>query len=152
MICSYGDMVDIAMFRDLRLEPVKAIDESGRMTEAAGFLKGLKVDAAREKAIDELRVRGALEKVEAIVHKTPTCSRSLNPIEFISSDAWYLKQLEFREDLKRAAHEMEFRPARHRQLLLDWIDSLTIDWPISRRRFYQDRKSTRLNSSHTVIS
>ena len=136
MICSYGDMVDIAMFRDLRLEPVKAIDESGRMTEAAGFLKGLKVDAAREKAIDELRVRGALEKVEAIVHKTPTCSRSLNPIEFISSDAWYLKQLEFREDLKRAAHEMEFRPARHRQLLLDWIDSLTIDWPISRRRFY----------------
>ncbi|TMA08767.1 MAG: valine--tRNA ligase, partial [Methanobacteriota archaeon] len=114
MICSYGDMVDIAMFRDLRLEPVKAIDESGRMTEAAGFLKGLKVDAAREKAIDELRVRGALEKVEAIVHKTPTCSRSLNPIEFISSDAWYLKQLEFREDLKRAAHEMEFRPPRHR--------------------------------------
>src|SRR2546430_7553933 len=64
MICSYGDMVDIAMFRDLRLEPVKAIDESGRMTEAAGFLKGLKVDAAREKAIDELRVRGALEKVD----------------------------------------------------------------------------------------
>src|SRR5207249_3067334 len=104
--------------------------------EAAGFLKGLKVDAAREKTIDELRVRGALEKVEAIVHETPTCSRSLNPIEFISSDAWYLKQLEFREDLKRAAHEMEFRPARHRQLLLDWIDSLTIDWPISRRRFY----------------
>src|SRR5437867_10942257 len=52
MICSYSDMVDIAMFRDLRLEPVKAIDESGRMTEAAGFLKGLKVDAAREKAID----------------------------------------------------------------------------------------------------
>src|SRR5438105_3122601 len=136
MICSYGDMVDIAMFRDLRLEPVKAIDESGRMTEAAGFLKGLKVDAAREKAIDELRVRGALEKVEAIVHKTPTCSRSLNPIEFISSDAWYLKQLEFREDLKRVAQEMQFRPLRHRQLLLDWTESLTIDWPISRRRFY----------------
>jgi len=136
MVCSYGDMVDLAMFRELRLEPIKAIDETGRMTEAAGFLKGLKVDAAKEKAIEELRTRDLLDKVEPIQHKTPICSRSLNPIEFVSSDAWYLKQLEFREDLKRIAHEMEFRPTRHRQLLLDWIDSLTIDWPISRRRFY----------------
>ena len=136
MICSYGDMVDLQLFRELRLEPIKAIDESGRMTEAATFLKGLKVEAARAKAIEELRNRGALEKTEPIQHKTPICSRSLNPIEFISSDAWYLKQLEFRDDLRRLANEMEFRPARHRQLLLDWIDSLTIDWPISRRRYY----------------
>src|SRR6266571_315042 len=64
------------------------------------------------------------------------CSRTLNPIEFLSSDAWYLKQLEFREDLRRLAQEMEFRPTRHRQLVLDWIDSLTIDWPISRLRYY----------------
>ncbi len=31
---------------------------------------------------------------------------------------------------------MDFRPPRHRQLLHDWIDGLTIDWPISRRRYY----------------
>ncbi|MCI4371712.1 MAG: class I tRNA ligase family protein, partial [Thermoplasmata archaeon] len=136
MVCSYGDMVDIQLFRELRLEPIKAIDESGRMTDAAGSLKGLKVEAARAKAIEELRAHGALEKTEPIQHKTPICSRTLNPIEFLSSDAWYLKQLEFREDVTRLAHEMEFRPTRHRQLLLDWIDSLTIDWPISRRRYY----------------
>ncbi len=136
MICSYGDMVDILLFRELRLDPVKAIDERGRLTEAAGPLKGFKVEEARAKAIEELRKQGALEKVESIQHKTPTCSRSLNPIEFVSSDAWYLKQLEFRNDLRRLAHEMQFRPPRHRQLLLDWIDGLTIDWPISRRRYY----------------
>src|SRR5439155_1018824 len=39
-------------------------------------------------------------------------------------------------DLRRLAQEMEFRPTRHRQLVLDWIDSLTIDWPISRLRYY----------------
>jgi len=136
MICSYGDNVDLQLFRELRLEPVKAIDEHGRMTEVAGSLKGLKIEAARDKAIEELKARGHLEKVEPIQHKTPMCSRSLNPIEFVSSDAWYLKQLEFRDELKRLAHEMQFRPSRHRQLLLDWIDSLTIDWPISRRRYY----------------
>src|SRR5437899_783012 len=75
-------------------------------------------------------------QVEPIQHQTPICSRTLNPIEFLSSDAWYLKQLEFRDDLRRLAQEMEFRPTRHRQLVLDWIDSLTIDWPISRLRYY----------------
>src|SRR5881396_2708935 len=136
MICSYGDMVDLQLFRELRLEPVKAIDEHGKMTEVAGPLKGLKVETAREKAIEQLRAGGFLEKVEPIQHKTPICSRTLNPIEFLSSDAWYLKQLEFRDDLRRLAAEMEFRPTWHRQLVLDWIDSLTIDWPISRLRYY----------------
>src|SRR5437899_1360689 len=136
MICSYGDMVDLLLFRELRLDPVKAIDEHGKMTDAAGPLKGLKVEAAREKAIETLRAGGFLEKLEPIQHQTPICSRTLNPIEFLSSDAWYLKQLEFRDDLRRLAAEMEFRPTRHRQLVLDWIDSLTIDWPISRLRYY----------------
>ncbi len=136
MICSYGDSVDLMLFRELRLEPVKAIDERGRMTDAAGPLKGLKVEAARDRAIEQLKAQGALEKVEPLQHKTPICSRCQTPIEFISSDAWYLKQLEFRDELKRLANAMEFRPRRHRQLLLDWIDALTIDWPISRRRYY----------------
>src|SRR5256886_15473741 len=111
------------MFRDRRLDPPKAIAKTGRMTEATGFLKGLKVDAAREKAIDELRVRGALDKVEPIQHQTPICSRSLNPIEFISSDAWYLKQLDFREDLKRLAHQMGVPPTRHRPAHPLWMES-----------------------------
>ena len=136
MICSYGDTVDLMLFRELRLEPVKAIDEHGRMTDAAGDLKGMKIEAARDKAIEHLKSHGALEKVEPVQHKTPICSRCHTPIEFISSDAWYLKQLEFREELKKLAASMEFQPPRHRQLLLDWIDSLTIDWPISRRRYY----------------
>src|SRR5256885_13536143 len=110
MICSYGDMVDLQLFRELRLEPVKAIDEHGRMTDAAGPLKGLKVEAARAKAIELLRAGGFLETVEPIQHQTPICSRTLNPIEFLSSDARYLKQLEFRDDLRRLAQEMEFRP------------------------------------------
>ena len=136
MICSYGDSVDLMLFRDLRLEPVRAIDERGRMTAEAGILEGLKVEPARDKVIEELRNQNLLDKIEPIQHKTPICSRCHTPIEFISSDAWYLKQLEFRDELKRLTHGMEFRPPRHRQLLLDWIDALTIDWPVSRRRYY----------------
>ena len=136
MICSYGDIVDVRMFRELQLDPVKAIDERGRMTEAAGPYAGLKVEAAREKVIHDLEEAGLVEKVEEIQHATPLCERSRTPVEFLSQEAWYLKQLDVREDLKRSAERMTFHPPRHRQLLLDWIDSLTIDWPVSRRRYY----------------
>src|SRR5438094_7969491 len=107
-------MVDLRLFRELRVEPVKAIDEHGKMTDATGPLKGLKVEAARAKAIELLRAGGFLEKVEPIQHQTPICSRTLNPIEFLSSDAWYLKQLEVRDALRRLPQAMDFRPTRHR--------------------------------------
>src|SRR3989454_3579705 len=136
MICSYGDMVDVRLFRELRLDPVKAIDESGRMTAAAGEYAGLKVQAAREKVLGDLQATGALEKVASIQHKTPLCERSRTPVEFLLTEAWYLKQLEFRDALKRVLDEMSFHPPRHRQLVLDWIESLTIDWPVSRSRYY----------------
>jgi valyl-tRNA synthetase len=31
---------------------------------------------------------------------------------------------------------MEFHPPRNKQFLLDWMDNISIDWPISRRRWY----------------
>ncbi len=136
MICSYGDMVDVRLFRDLRLDPVKAIDADGRMTAAAKGYAGLRIEEAREKVLSDLGAEGLVEKVESIQHMTPICERSRTPVEFLSMEAWYLKQLEFRDDVRRLAAEMEFHPPRHRQLLLDWVNSLTIDWPVSRRRYY----------------
>ena len=136
MICSYGDMVDVRLFRELKLEPVKAIDDKGRMTEVAAGYAGLKIEDAREKVIADLQAQGLVEKVESIQHMTPLCERSRTPVEFLSMEAWYLKQLDARDDVRRLAGELEFHPARHRQLLLDWVNSLTIDWPISRRRYY----------------
>jgi valyl-tRNA synthetase len=32
--------------------------------------------------------------------------------------------------------EIQFHPPRNRQFLLDWMDNISIDWPISRRRWY----------------
>ena len=136
MICSYGDLVDVRLFRELQLDPVKAIDERGRMTAAAGPYAGLRVDPAREAVLKDLESKGALEKVQSILHKTPLCERSRTPVEFLLTEAWYLKQLEFRPALERVVGEMAFHPPRHRQLLLDWIASLTIDWPVSRHRYY----------------
>jgi valyl-tRNA synthetase len=51
-------------------------------------------------------------------------------------EEYYLKQLDYKPALKKIAKKIEFHPAMHRQILLDWIDVLTTDYPISRRRYY----------------
>lgn len=136
MICSYGDTMDIQLFRELNLEPVAAIDEDGRMTEAAGKYAGLTVSEAREAITKDLQKEGLVEKVVSIHHRTPVCQRSGDSIEFVLTEDWYMKQLEVLPQLRSLVDEMEFHPKKHKQLLLDWIDSVTIDWPVGRRRYY----------------
>ncbi|MEM5853304.1 MAG: valine--tRNA ligase [Candidatus Aenigmatarchaeota archaeon] len=136
MVCSYGDTRDVRLFRELKLEEIIAIDLDGKMNEKAGKYAGLEVKEAREKIIQDLEAQGLVVKKEIIKHRTPVCERSKTPIEIISLDEFYLKQLPFLENLKKIAERIKFHPERHRQLLYDWIKSITIDWPISRRRFY----------------
>ncbi|MEK6906491.1 MAG: class I tRNA ligase family protein [Nanoarchaeota archaeon] len=38
--------------------------------------------------------------------------------------------------MKKIADKINFYPESSRKILDDWIDSVSIDWPISRRRFY----------------
>lgn len=136
MVCSYGDHADVQIFRELGLEEKIAIGENGRMTSLAGPLAGLSTLEARKKIIKILDEQGFLEKVEKIQHAVPICERSNTPIEIIPMKEYYLKQIDFKESLRKIAMRLKFFPEHHRQLLLDWIDSLRIDWPISRRRFY----------------
>jgi valyl-tRNA synthetase len=136
MICSYGDLTDVQIFRELRLPEAISIDERGRMTERAGPLAGLTVSEARQKAIEELEAVKLVEKVERIMHRTPVHERCSTPIEIIPMKEYYLKQLDFKDEVRRLSQRIRFLPERHRQRLHDWIDSITIDWPISRRRYY----------------
>ncbi|MDW8083636.1 MAG: valine--tRNA ligase [Candidatus Caldarchaeum sp.] len=136
MVCSYGDTTDVRLFRELKLQEKIVLNSDGKMNENAGFLAGLTVEQAREAIVLRLREQDYYIRSEDIIHSTPTCERSKNPIEIIPMEEYYLKQLEFADDLRKIAHEMEFLPDHSRQLLLNWISSLSIDWPISRRRYY----------------
>ncbi|MEM2427727.1 MAG: valine--tRNA ligase [Candidatus Bathyarchaeia archaeon] len=136
MVCSYGDKADIQLFRELGLKPIIAVNLDGKMNENAGKYAGLYVKEARNKIIEDLRSMGLIERVEAIRHKTPICWRSKDPIEFVYVKEYYLKQLDFLDDIRKIIDKMKFYPERGRQLLLDWVSSISIDWPISRRRFY----------------
>lgn len=136
MICSFGDYTDIRLIRELKLSPSIAIDPDGKMNKNAGFLVGLPVEEARKKIVEKLKEENLLVKSEKILHKVPVCWRSKNPIEFIAMKEYYLKQLPFLRDLLSLIDRIEFYPPESKQLLLNWINSINTDWPISRRRFY----------------
>ncbi|MEM4625538.1 MAG: class I tRNA ligase family protein, partial [Candidatus Pacearchaeota archaeon] len=136
MMCSAGDLSDIQFFRELKIKPTIAINKDGRMNSNAGFLEGLKVREAREKIINELKNRNLIQKQEEIMHKTPISERSGTEIEFIEMSEFYLKQIEIKNKIKSIARKIKFYPPESRRILYSWIDSISIDWPISRRRFY----------------
>jgi valyl-tRNA synthetase len=136
MICSYGDYTDVLLFRELGLTEVLAVGADGRLTSAAGPYQGLTMLEGRRRILEDLAAQGLLEKTENIKHRTPVCSRSNTPIEIISMKEYYLKQIEFIPKLKQLAKRTMFHPDSSRQILLDWLNSISIDWPISRRRVY----------------
>jgi len=136
MVCSYGDQNDVALFRELKLQEIVAIGKNGRMTEVAGSYSGLKVKQAREKIIEDLQKQGLVEKIENINHRTPISERSKTPIEIIPMEEYYLKQKERVDKIKELGSQIVFHPSMHKQILMNWVESIAIDWPISRRRFY----------------
>ena len=136
MVCSYGDQNDVALFRELELPEIVAVGKEGRMTEVAGAYAGLKVKQAREKITEDLQNQGFVEKIESINHRTPVSERSKIPIEIIPMEEYYLKQKDSVEKIREIGSKIIFHPPMHKQILMNWLDSISIDWPISRRRYY----------------
>ncbi len=136
MICSYGDTSDLRLFRELGLKPTRVIDENATLTEEAGFLKGLRVEEARRRIVEELSNRGLLVKAEGILQRAPVCWRCGTHLEFVEMSELYLKQEEFIDRVREVSSRMVFHPESMRQILVDWINSVRGDWPISRRRYY----------------
>jgi valyl-tRNA synthetase len=136
MVCSYGDLNDVQLFRELHLEEIKSINPNGKTTKHAKQFSNLSLKEARNKIIEELQEQGLIEKIEIFSHRTPICERSKTPIEIISLEDYYLKQVDFKSELFEYSEKIKFYPEMHRQILLNWLNSISIDWPISRRRFY----------------
>ncbi len=136
MVCSFGDQNDVSIFREFGLKPFQAIDLRGELTEISGPLKGLSVLEARECAIKILEENNRISKIELREQEVPVSERGKNPVEIILLKEWYVKQVHMQDKLTELVDEINFIPSRNKQYLIDWMENITIDWPISRRRWY----------------
>jgi len=136
MICSYGDQSDVRIIRELGLKPRLIIKEDGSLNDGVNILVNLKVIEARRYIVEILKNKGFLVKIDKIDRNVPVCWRCGTPIEFIHTHEFFLKQLDYKDVLKEITKNAKFLPEEHRRKLLDWIDSITMDWPISKTRYY----------------
>ena len=136
MVCSFGDQNDVAVFRELGLAPFQAIGLDGNMTQIAGPLHGLSVVDARAKAIELLEEQDRLIQAVERDQDIPVSERGKNPVEIILLKEWYVRQTHIQDRMREHIESITFHPVRNRQFLLDWMDNISIDWPISRRRWY----------------
>ena len=136
MVCSFGDQNDVSVFRELGLTPFQAIDLDGCMTDISAELAGMPVIEARVKATELLESAGKISQIEERSQEIPVSERGKNPVEIILLKEWYVRQTHIQDRMREHIDEIEFHPPRNRQFLLDWMDNISIDWPISRRRWY----------------
>ncbi len=136
MICSYGDKMDVQLFRELGLEPKIVVNEDGTLNESAGEYAGLTIQEARKRIIEELERKGLVEKVETIMHRTPVCWRCKTPLEIVPMREYYLKQVDLVPELEEYLDVVRFYPEWASNYWRDWLKSVSSDWPISRRRYY----------------
>ena len=136
MVSSFGDQNDVAVFRELGLTPFQAIDLEGKITELGDSLSGMLVLDARKKAIEILESEDKIDNIIERDQEIPVSERGKNPIEIILLKEWYVRQTHIQERMKELSNEINFIPSRNKQFLLDWMENITIDWPVSRRRWY----------------
>lgn len=140
MVCSYGDKNDVVVFRHFGLTPLQAIDVDGRMTDLAGpSLQGLRVSDARAAAIKALQTAGRIAGIVSWEQEVPVSERGKNPVEILLLKEWYVRQTHVQDRMREHIENIRFIPSGNnngKQALLNWMKNITIEWPISRRRWY----------------
>ncbi len=136
MICTIGDKVDLEWVMKYNLPLEKGIDECGCMTSISGPYEGMKVKDARAAALVDLEKAGKLDRQDAQDQNLSVCWRCHENIEFLQVPQWFLKTLEFKEQVLKRADEVQWFPEFMKIRLRDWVESLEWDWVLSRQRIF----------------
>jgi len=123
----------------------QAIDKTGKMTKHAWFsdnpketLEGLKVFEAREKTVQILKDRKALEDVKDYVHSVPVCERCKTTVEPLISEEWFVKMKRLAEKSLENLKNIKFAPKNYEKIIGDWLKEIH-DWSISRSLWWGHR-------------
>ena len=136
MICTFGDSGDVEWWGKHKLPLKIIIDKQGKLNENAGKYKGLKLDEAREKIINELKDKKYLIKQEEIEQNVNVHERCGTPIEFCVSEQWFIKILDLKEKLLELGDSIKWYPEHMRIRYEQWVKGLNSDWCVSRQRYY----------------
>ena len=136
MICTFGDRMDVKWQKKYNLPIIKAINEHGKMTSAAGKYEGLTITECKKRIVNDLKTMGFILKEEDIIQNIGTCWRCHTPIEILVKMQWFVKTKAIADKVLEWAEKIKWVPEWAKNRLIDWVKSLDWDWVISRQRIF----------------
>lgn len=136
MCCTFGDTTDKYWWHTYQLEHINAIDRQGKLTDVGGEFTGMPVADARQAIKGRLQAEGYLLDRQLAPQNVPVHERCDTPIELIMSQQWFIRLLDFKDELSALADEINWHPAHMKHRYQSWVENLAWDWCISRQRYY----------------
>ena len=131
------DFNDYKIGKAHKLEFINILEKNGTMNENAGAYKGLKVQEARKRVIEDLKKENLIVKEEPYVHSVGHCSRTGAVVEPFLSEQWFLKMDKLAIPAKRVVESgsLTFEPESWTKVYLHWMNIIE-DWCISRQLWW----------------
>ncbi|AXE38396.1 valine--tRNA ligase [Acidipropionibacterium virtanenii] len=151
MCCTFGDLTDVAWWRELSLPTRTVIGRDGRILaetpewivnkNAFETIAGRTVFTARKLVVEALQASGEMEgDPKPTERKANFYEKGDKPLEIIGTRQWYIanggRDEKLRDRLLERGRELEWVPEHMRHRYENWVEGLNGDWLISRQRFF----------------
>lgn len=134
--CTFGDAKDVEWTQRFNTNIIEIIGKDGKLNENAGKYCGLDIKEARKEIIKDLSEIGAIVKREKIMHVVNVHERCNTPIEFLTTEQWFIKYLDLKEELLDYGKRLNWYPKHMFSRYENWVLGLKWDWCISRQRYF----------------
>lgn len=136
MCCTFGDATDVEWWYTHKLPLKMLIGRDGRMTSAARDLAGLTITQARQRMIEALDAQRLLIARQPTTQTVRVHERCDTPAEYLVTQQWFVRVLDYKDDLLAAGEQIEWHPAHMKARYRAWVENLGWDWCISRQRAF----------------
>jgi valyl-tRNA synthetase len=134
------DFNDYNIGKTHNLEFINILTRKCEINENGGPYKGLKVQEARKRILEDLKQNDLLEKEEPHILNVGHCSRTGAVVEPFLSEQWFLKMDQLAIPAKRVVESgtIKFEPESWTKTYLHWLNNIE-DWCISRQLWWGHR-------------
>ena len=112
------------------------VDHQGKFTSEVSDFEGMNIFDANDEIIKKLKILGSWIKTEQYIHNYPHCWRTDTPLIYKAVPSWYIEVTAFKDRMVDLNQQINWTPFHIKDGLFGkWLEN-TVDWSISRNRFW----------------